>query len=197
MAKTPLPNLVDLAKKVIEKLGATENCRARQELERHKNNVEGISIDRIFGLLERDFFVEDIEEAVAAALRPPTNPDITAHKTLVDLSTADGEIRLVTTNFDLLFEACDDKLSSSSPPRLPKPGDDDFRGIIHLHGRVNRDYNATDGNGFVVSSGDFGRAYLSEAWATNFIKALMRRFLIVFVGYTARRALLFATCLKL
>lgn len=38
---------------------------------------------------------------------------------------------------------------------------------------------------FVVSSADFGRAYLSLGWATRFIQALLSRFQVLFVGYTA------------
>jgi hypothetical protein len=36
-----------------------------------------------------------------------------------------------------------------------------------------------------VSSADFGRASLSDGWATRFIQSLLSRFQIVFVGYTA------------
>jgi hypothetical protein len=39
--------------------------------------------------------------------------------------------RIVTTNFDLLFEACDSSIKSSGPPNLPDPRSDlDFRGGV-------------------------------------------------------------------
>ncbi len=38
---------------------------------------------------------------------------------------------------------------------------------------------------FVFLSADFGRTYLSEGWATQFMRALIERFVVVFVGYTA------------
>jgi hypothetical protein len=42
---------------------------------------------------------------------------------------------------------------------LPDPRNDrDFRGIIHLHGRVDREYAGPLDNEFVISSSDFGRA---------------------------------------
>lgn len=94
--------------------------------------------------------------------------------------------RLVTTNFDLLFEACDPDLACSGPPRLPDPRSDrEFRGVVHLHGRVDPDHRQPADDEFVVSSADFGRAYLSDGWATRFIQSLLSRFQIVFVGYTA------------
>jgi hypothetical protein len=94
--------------------------------------------------------------------------------------------RLVTTNFDLLFEECDRTLPCSGPPHLPDPKSDrEFRGIIHLHGRVDSEYKHPQDDEFVVSSADFGRAYLSDGWATRFIQALLARFQIVFVGYQA------------
>ena|ERR1700674_5523194 len=51
---------------------------------------------------------------------------------MLDLATSRAGItRLVTTNFDLLFEECDPSLPCSGPPRLPDPRNDrDFRGIV-------------------------------------------------------------------
>ncbi len=41
-----------------------------------------------------------------------------------------------------------------------------------------------EGN-LVLSIGEFGRAYLSEGWATNFIRDLISKFVIIFIGYSA------------
>ena len=146
-----------------------------------------ISADRLFGLLERDYPVGEIEKAVAAALRPSADVDLTAHKVLLDLSRSPaGQIRLATTNFDLLFEACDPSLPRSRPPRLPDPSrTEEMIGVIHLHGHVDDGYTGAEGDGFVLSSSEFGRAYLSEGWATSFIRSVLDRYTVVFVGYTA------------
>jgi hypothetical protein len=94
--------------------------------------------------------------------------------------------RLVTTNFDLLFEACDPALQRRSPPHLPDPRRPrDFSGVIHLHGRVTDTYDGAYDDEFVLSSADFGRAYLAEGWATQFIRALLGRYKLVFLGYAA------------
>jgi hypothetical protein len=113
--------------------------------------------------------------------------DLSAQRIMLDLARApDGKVRLVTTNFDLLFESCDSSLPSSRYPRLPDPRNfEEFEGIIHLHGHVDEDYRGAVGDGFVLSSSEFGRAYLSDGWATSFIKSVLDKYVVVFVGYTA------------
>jgi SIR2-like domain len=146
-----------------------------------------ISADRIFSLLEREFTVQDISREVAIALRPAPDADLSAHKLLVDLSRgSDRKVRLVTTNFDLLFEAACRSLSVWQPPNLLDPTrHQEFAGIVHLHGRVDSSYRGALGDGFVLSSAEFGRAYLSDGWATQFIRAVTDNYLVVFLGYTA------------
>jgi hypothetical protein len=146
-----------------------------------------IAADRVFGLLERDYQSRDIYHAIASSLKPVGVPDLAAHRVLLDLATGpDGIVRLITTNFDLLFEDCDPTVPVSGHPHLPDPlRNQDFRGIIHLHGRVTPDYTGAAGDGLVISSGEFGRAYLSDRWAADFIKTVLERFFVVFVGYSA------------
>ena len=124
--------------------------------------------------------------SVANALKPSSNVDLSAHQIMLDLARSPyGATRLVTTNFDLLFEACNRTLRQSRPPRLPDPQSEEFDGIMHLHGHVNEDYNGAVGDGFVLSSSAFGRAYLSDGWATTFIRSILDKYIVVFVGYTA------------
>ncbi|MEH7868936.1 hypothetical protein V7795_17405 [Rhizobium laguerreae] len=55
-------------------------------------------------MLEQDFSRKDIEAAVAKSLKPKNGADTSAHRILVDLATApNGNVQLVTTNFDRLF----------------------------------------------------------------------------------------------
>ena len=80
-----------------------------------------IAADRIFGLLERDFSVPDIERAVGDVLRPPADVDLRAHRILLDLCrNTDGKVRMVTTNFDLLFKSAAPKATVWTPARLPQ-----------------------------------------------------------------------------
>jgi SIR2-like domain len=191
-AEARLPNFAGLARDVIRILGAAQDSRARVLLERAlalepMPGIGGlVATDRVFGLLEREFEVSDVRAAVAEAVRPGPDAKLDAHRVMLDLATSRGVTRLVTTNFDLLFEACDPALGSSGPPNLPDPHSDrDFRGVVHLHGRVDAEYRRAQDEEFVISSGDFGRAYLTARWATRFIERLLSRFQILFVGYTA------------
>ncbi len=187
-----LPDFLKLGGDVIDLLGAGEKSLARKLFQRigeigPMDGVGGlIATDRIFSLLEREFEQADVQKAVAQAIRPAEGADLSAHRTLIDLSRGrDGTVRLVTTNFDLLFEQCIDGIARSGPPMLPNPRSASFEGIIHLHGRVNADYSGPGDEEFIVSSADFGRAYLSDGWATRFMQSLLARFQIVFVGYAA------------
>ena len=187
-----LPDFLKLGGDVIDLLGAGEKSLARKLFRRIKelDPIDGvgglIATDRIFSLLEREFEQRDVQNAVARAIKPAGDPDLSAHRTLIDLSRGrDGTVRLVTTNFDLLFEAAAAGLACSGPPVLPDPRSAGFGGIVHLHGRVDADYLGPGDEEFIISSADFGRAYLSDGWATRFMQSLLARFQIVFVGYGA------------
>jgi len=78
------------------------------------------------------------------------------------------------------------ELRSWNPPHLPDPRRDaDFHGIIHLHGCLDKSYRFERDGELVLSSADFGKAYLSDGWATIYVRSLLERFKIVFVGYRA------------
>jgi len=192
-AEARLPNFAALAGRVLSSLGSALDSPARrlfnasQEFENLTNLRGVVATDRIFGLLEQEFYPEEVREAVAKALIPPGGYGLGAHRVLLDLARdSGGVVRLITTNFDLLFEECDPGIGWSNPPHLPDPRrSKDFRGVIHIHGRVDADYQRACDDEFVLSSADFGRAYLADGWATRYIQALLQRFKIVFVGYSA------------
>lgn len=192
-ARAGLPDFFGLATKVAEKLGVPGGSPVRAILEEAQQitrrlGVGGlISADRVFGLLEREFNVRDIHAAVADSLRPEKDADLSAHRVMLELARGpDKRLQLVTTNFDRLFESCDSSLRCWQPPRLPDPVRyDDLDGIVHLHGRVSEDYSGSEGEGFILSSAEFGRAYLSEAWATAFIQSVLQKRVVVFIGYAA------------
>lgn len=192
-AKAGLPGFFGLAEEVMKTLGVQADSPARKLLEEAYNveaqtGVAGvIAADRIFGLLEREFSTDLIETAVASALRPGAEPDLTAHRTILDLATTrEGLVHIVTTNFDRLFDDCGRGLSSWQRARLPDPSrPKDMNGIVYLHGKVTPDYKKAEGDGFVLSSSQFGQAYLSEGWATSFFREIIDRYVVVFVGYAA------------
>ena len=103
-AKAELPDFYCLARIVLKRLSVTEdNPAARilkeaKEIDDRTGEAGLISVDRVFGLLERDFMVRDIRAAVAGALKPDSKPDLGAHNRLIDLATTEqGSTRIVTT----------------------------------------------------------------------------------------------------
>src|SRR3990172_5761592 len=116
-ARAGLWDFFGLADSVIRRLGVPSDNPARKILDEAREidkriGVSGlISADRIFGLLERDFYAQQVQTAVAEALRPNEAVNLSAHKTILELATTpEGKVRLVTTNFDRLFEDCCDTL---------------------------------------------------------------------------------------
>lgn len=192
-ARANLPDFFGLARSVVAKLRVEPSSPAYKliqeahEIDRRIGVSGVISADRVFGLLERDFSSRDIEGAVASALKPPVNCDLTAHNILLDLATTpSGTVQLVTTNFDRLFDDCGRGLQAWQPPRLPDPlRPQEINGIVYLHGRSTQDYSGAEGDGFILSSSEFGRAYLADGWATSFIREILGEYVVVFVGYTA------------
>jgi hypothetical protein len=176
LARARLPDFAGLVEEVVAELGSGQSSPARDPL---------LAVDRRFRALEREFEASEVRDVVAAKLRVGATADLSAHRTLLDLSTSSSGItRLVTTNFDRLFELARPALASSTPPRLPDPQHDlDFHGVVHIHGRVDDD--ASVPAELVLSSADFGRAYLSDGWATRFMRRLIERYNVVFVGYSA------------
>lgn len=103
------------------------------------------------------------------------------HRALLRLSSTPESPRIVTTNFDLLFEEAAKEIFDSEPeifraPALPLGRD--FNGIVHVHGGLDRPA------GMVLTDADFGRAYLTEGWARRFLVELFRSFPVLFVGYS-------------
>lgn len=194
IARARLPGFLGLAEQVMAKLRALPDSAPYQLtklagdlLDNKVAGVGGIvAADRIFGLLERDFAPADIDRAVGAVLKPAPGADVSAHRILLDLSrTASGNVQLVTTNFDLLFEQAGKKVRSWTPDDLPDLRRGTFDGVVHLHGMLDASYQKAVGGNLVLSSAEFGRAYLSEGWATRFIREATDKYTIVFVGYTA------------
>ncbi|MDM9621093.1 SIR2 family protein [Rhizobium sp. S96] len=191
-ARAGLSNFQQLARKVMGHLGPAKESPARKllELATTLDPIQGVgsfvATDRVFSLLEREFDTTDIHAAVASALKPRDAADLSAHELVLDLAgRRSGAIRLVTTNFDRLFESCDPSVRSIGPAHLPDPRRADLNAVVHLHGRVDAGYLGSDHEGFVLSSGEFGRAYLADGWAARFIQSLLSRFSIVFLGYSA------------
>ena len=100
----------------------------------------------------------------------------------------DGSLRLVTTNFDRIFHVAAKRTSQSiqtyAAPMLPIPKNSRWNGLVYLHGLLTEKMDDTALNRLVVTSGDFGLAYLTERWAARFVSELFRNYVVCFVGYS-------------
>jgi SIR2-like protein len=104
------------------------------------------------------------------------------HELIVQLSSSGGPLRIVTTNYDRHLSAVASKVCAPPPdifcaPALPLGSS--FKGIVYLHGSVDREEET-----MVLTDEDFGRAYLTDGWATRFLVGLFQSFTVLFVGYS-------------
>ncbi len=103
-------------------------------------------------------------------------------------SNRDGALRLVTTNFDRVFHAAAERkaqpFQTHAAPMLPIPKNSRWNGVVFLHGLLPEKLDDNALNRLVLTSGDFGSAYLTERWAASFVSELFRNYVVCFVGYS-------------
>lgn len=162
-----------------------------------RNEVEQAAIkkrqyDTAIGLLERRIQGgrETVREELAKILTPdPSFADATEmHEAMLILGkNREGLVRLVTTNFDRLFQRTLEQKGLSvrtfEAPLLPIPKNR-WHGLVYLHGLLADEPDRDSLDQLVLSSGDFGLAYLVDAWAARFVGELFRNFTVCFVGYS-------------
>ncbi|WP_078085309.1 anti-phage defense-associated sirtuin Dsr1 [Microbulbifer mangrovi] len=110
------------------------------------------------------------------------------HRALLELGRdPKGRMRLVTTNYDRMFirAAMGAKLKAGEypAPQLPVPKQSHWDGVAYLHGLLPDSPAPAALNRLVLTSGDFGLAYLVERWAARFVSELLRNYIVCFVGY--------------
>lgn len=174
---TGLPMFDGLVSQIYER-----TAQVPTELE-HELRDKG-QLDKVLGLLEGRLNPGRLRrEAISILTVPPPENSLVTHQALLSLSRhANYGIRLVTTNFDDRFELADPSVSIDGAPKLPLPKPHGWGSLVHLHGRITA--TDVDGQDLVLTAADFGRAYLTERWASRFITELFREFTIVFVGYS-------------
>ena len=103
------------------------------------------------------------------------------HIDLLRTFSSQDDTRVVTTNFDTLFESAATEVWNKVPtvftaPALPLGSN--FKGIVHIHGALE------PVESIVLTDSDFGRAYLTEGWARRFLVDLFEHYTVLFVGYS-------------
>ena len=149
--------------------------------------------DAALDLLERRLPGQrmDVRRALAQVLKPNLRKKgaIDTQAALLRLARSrDGALRLVTTNFDRIFHVAAKRtgqtFQSHAAPMLPIPKNSRWNGLIYLHGLLPEKIDDTALNRLIVTSGDFGLAYLTERWAARFVSELFRNYVVCFVGYS-------------
>ncbi|GCE65653.1 hypothetical protein OMCYN_01599 [cyanobiont of Ornithocercus magnificus] len=161
--------------------------------EKEKQAFEREQFDVTLNLLEQRLPEQRIffRSALAKALEPKLDRKgaTDTQAALLRLARSrEGSLRLVTTNFDRIFHSAAERIKqpfrSYDAPMLPIPKNSRWNGLVHLHGLLPAKQDETILNNLVVTSGDFGLAYLTEGWAARFVSALFRNYVVCFVGYS-------------
>ncbi|GAA0616001.1 MULTISPECIES: SIR2 family protein [Thalassospira] len=175
-----LPGFKCLTENVAQKLHATDHDIV-------KNMIERGEYDRVFSWLRQHYPSDQVDYHILNSLKVPRSPKLENHRNLLKLSkTPLGEPLVVTTNFDRLFERAQEGLKHYTAPFLPDlQMDRDASGIIYLHGRWQKpNLKNPPKYNLVISSQDFGKAYLSHGWAARFLSNILRTRTIVLIGYS-------------
>ncbi len=185
-----LPNFKSLTGNVFARLGLPMSQAERFSFDQKRYEETLGSLSR--RLADRKV----LYAAVAAELDADTAKAADTHHTILRLSRDfEGTPAVITTNFDTLLErALHDATKTSvrelsyASAQVPAPGGPRFEGIIHLHGRLADVKLGLDESDLVLTSADYGDAYLRSGWAARFLYDLARTRTIVLVGYSASDA---------
>ena len=181
VGRKKLPDFGGLTKELFARFGAPLGKRDKRRRD----------YDRMLEELEREY--TGVREEVRRILAPEgvVSPRrLENHRNLLKLASVSGSddaerrVRLVTTNFDDRFQRAAElenmPVVTDVAPKLPMPEDGkEWASLVHLHGRIG------DGgpDNLVLTSSDFGRAYLIQGWARRFVVQLLRKWHVAFVGY--------------
>lgn len=140
---------------------------------------DAISCEQYLGYLESRYDIR----SVAAKLLDTAGKTTELHKNIIRLFPSNDAVRIVTTNFDNAFEYALEALQingikSYFCPALPIGSS--FSGIVYAHGSIHE----TDD--MVLTSADFGKAYVTQGWASRFLVSLFSQYTVLFVGYSCQ-----------
>lgn len=181
-----LPGFKGLVEQIYRLNGTTLSDIEREAFERGQ-------FDATLDLLERRLPGQRlaVRRALAQALKPMLRRRgaTDTQAALLRLARSrEGALRLVTTNFDRIFHVAAKRTGQAfqayAAPMLPIPKNSRWDGLVYLHGLLPEKSDDTALNRLVVTSGDFGLAYLTERWAARFVSELFRNYVVCFVGYS-------------
>ena len=192
-----MPTFLKLTQYVIDKFNPPENSDIANTFEPWRNRLVPVTakipLDQIFNMIQNEYGHDLTNKHVTERLSisDDTSHRTTEHEIISRISAnQDGIPQIVTTNFDRLFEMIPGAQDMKDQKYFVPPTFPDLRhdtvlpsGITYLHGRLGETTGGTQD--YILSSSDFGRAYLAEGWATRFVRLLLQRYTVVMIGYQA------------
>ena len=181
-----LPGFKGLVEEIYKRAGTTLTVIEREAFGHEQ-------FDATLDLLERRLPGQRL--AVRRALAKTLKPKL-RRKGATDTQAAllrlardrEGALRLVTTNYDRIFHVAarrtGQEFQTYAAPMLPIPKNSRWDGLVYLHGLLPEKEDDTTLNRLVITSGDFGLAYLTERWAARFVSELFRNYEVCFIGYS-------------
>ena len=151
--------------------------------------------DIVLGMLERRLEGQTqprslVRQRVGRIIRQDGLQPAPIHRALMRLSGQGGEVRIITTNFDLLLEDAARRMRSpvqtyalGGIPRPRPTGSQEFTGVMHIHGALDRNPRRT--SDLILSDQDFGEFYLRRRSVSDLIYDAARLYSLVLVGYSA------------
>jgi len=184
-----LPMFGQLVKDCVERLGLEKNSSEIASFD--KGRYEEV----LGSLSRRTVDTRDVPQTVVSILQKCSEgADLAYHQTILKLSrNLDNRPTVITTNFDTLLERALEVTEgpgfsqhfSFAGQDLPLPGSPEFCGIIHLHGRMADETIDLKQTPMVLTSAEYGDAYMRSGWASRFLFDLCRCKTVVLVGYSA------------
>ena len=142
-------------------------------------NKDSISCEQYLAHLESRYDIR----SVAAKLLDTAGKTTELHKNIIRLFPSNDTVRIVTTNFDNAFECALDALQIDRIKRYfcpALPVGNSFSGIVYAHGSIH------EKNDMVLTSADFGKAYVTQGWASRFLVSLFSQYTVLFIGYSCQ-----------
>lgn len=181
-----LPAFKGLVNGIFEELGVDPHTGEQQAIDQSRFE------EALGSLSRRIVHPSHLYRAAEKVLTPSGEPNLSNHKTLLRLSRdLNNDISIITTNFDPFFELAvadegqiPEKFSFAGQA-LPLPGSEEFGGIIHIHGRFAHEALKLTETPLVLTSAEYGDAYMRSGWASRFLFDLARSKVLVLVGYSA------------
>jgi hypothetical protein len=174
-ASIPPPSVLPSFKRLVEEI-----CK-QSKLEHVFGDLDGLPLDEVLGQIADDYGIDVHERVYELTNRIGSRPS-PVHKAIVNLASA-STIRIVTTNYDrhlsTLLDGIDREVAEYLAPALPMG--DDFSGIVYIHGRLDQERRR-----LIATDDDFGKAYLTDAWAARFLDRMFATRPVLFVGYSHR-----------